>query len=683
VKNRLIAVVLLLAGIICGQTAEPSAEGAYPATRSDSLFQLPEIVVVAARVEQRLSEVSLRTSRITSDRFRLNATDDAARIFEDEPGLNVRSYSTQKGASTLSIWGAPGSQVLVMMDGHPLTNSFVGVTDLGLLMLNGCDAVEIARGAGSSVYGANALGGSVDFLSENPLTHPRDRMWQRIRAGVSAPSSSDLGYYAGGRTGSFGFRGGLEQNSASGIRSNDQSHCFSAIGGAGYYPLTGTTFDVSVMSVQRDIGLPGPRPDRPDTLGYGDSTASTLYDHEQDNSLSVIGNLKWMPFGNSFKIELKPDWSLTSTSFWMLPVAYPPESARAERIKRDDYGAQNIANSLTGNLAISRFGNVVAGYDIRYEDGNVVSGINDTTWNARSLNHGLWAEIMARLPGSLSANASARYDINPDFGRAVNPHVGMAWSFGEHSRLRADWGTAFRAPTFDDRYWPIYGVRDLKPERGTTVQAGADIAIPVNALPANPNISFTAFYRRTSDLITWVPDSSGFWRPTNVDSSTCSGAEVSGDIRPITDLRLRLNATVLNGTQVRKELISYFPSESLSYVRRPAAFIPALSFGGQIEYTLPAHVGLDVNARCQSARYNYYQLYNMDGTVTTETKRLAPYVVLDAGLRHTFLQHLEVSVKVSNILNTQYAEQFGNSMSDHDYPMPGRTLSFVLRYGSD
>jgi outer membrane receptor protein involved in Fe transport len=63
-----------------------------------------------------------------------------------------------------------------------------------------------------------------------------------------------------------------------------------------------------------------------------------------------------------------------------------------------------------------------------------------------------------------------------------------------------------------------------------------------------------------------------------------------------------------------------------------------------------------------------------------DIKRLPAFAVLNCEVSQRLLKHWDVVLKVDNLLNRAYSEQFGNSISDLNYPMPGRTIAIQLRY---
>ncbi len=75
--------------------------------------------------------------------------------------------------------------------------------------------------------------------------------------------------------------------------------------------------------------------------------------------------------------------------------------------------------------------------------------------------------------GAHTLQADVRRDVNSVYGGNTTGRIGYAVAVGAGVKLRALAGTTFRAPTFNDLFYPGFGVRTIQPERGRSVEAGA------------------------------------------------------------------------------------------------------------------------------------------------------------------------------------------------------------------
>jgi vitamin B12 transporter len=586
-------------------------------------------------------------------------------------GLQTRTYGQPGGQSSLSIWGASSQQALVLLDGHQVMNPVSGTPDPGLIPLAELSGIEAARGAGSSLYGTNALGGVVNLLPFSARNQTPGAWFGDAVLGGGTERSADGSIRLGRRYDNWGSQAFWAGSAFDGPRSNDQVSNWAAGLGAGLYSGRSQSIDFDCDLANRNLGTPGPKPDPNAIPVFGDSLSTALYDHEQDGFVSLRANWTWQPVTGLFT-ELKPDWRLMHTQYWTLPYnATSPDS-----LKLDDYQSQSLGGSLIVHYDWSGF-QAVAGYD-HTTDLAWVQSQTDTNWQGRSADNGVWAELNAPIAELAKVSASAREDLAPGYGYAFNPGLGLAVPLGHAFKLRAHWGTAFRAPTISDRYWPKSGVPDLKPEHGMTTQAGFDWETPRLVVNA------TGFFRTTSNLISWQPDTGSLWRPANIGSSRHLGAELMLDVLPVSGLDVRTSATWLSATQVNNELVysDWSTGEARSeFVERQAAFLPKLNVSAQTSYRFLFGTRVTLSGSYESERLNYYPNYDSAPVIRMDTKRLPAFAVINCEVRQRFLRHWEAVLSIDNVLNRAFSEQFGNSISDRDYPMPGRTIAIQFRYG--
>jgi vitamin B12 transporter len=140
--------------------------------------------------------------------------------------------------------------------------------------------------------------------------------------------------------------------------------------------------------------------------------------------------------------------------------------------------------------------------------------------------------------GSHGLQANVRRDDNSQFGAPTTGTVAYGYRFTPQVKVRAAYGTAFHAPTFNDLYFPGFGNADLQPERSRNVEAGLDYQ------SGQSRFSATAFDNRVSDLIVFTFDPvTSTSRPENVAKARIKGLELSWQAR-VLDTQLRAKLTL-------------------------------------------------------------------------------------------------------------------------------------------
>jgi outer membrane cobalamin receptor len=150
----------------------------------------------------------------------------------------------------------------------------------------------------------------------------------------------------------------------------------------------------------------------------------------------------------------------------------------------------------------------------------------------------------------LKFNVGTRIDDYSNFGTQTNPSFGAVYSFKEDNALRFSIARSFRAPTFNDLYWPYqdYGAwgkydgnPNLRPEKGITKEIGIDIK-PHKKM----STSFTYFHNDFTDLINWDTDeTTNLSTPKNVDKAKLAGIELENKLFLTQNLDFDLDYTFL------------------------------------------------------------------------------------------------------------------------------------------
>ncbi len=148
---------------------------ASPALADDAATQLDTITVTATKTPRPLRETAGVVTVIDAEEIDNRLVQDIRDLVRYEPGVSVASDPTRFGIGGFTIRGIGGNRVLVEIDGVPVPDAF----SIGSFSNAGRDfvdpellkRVEILRGAASSLYGSDALGGVVSFTTKDPLDY--------------------------------------------------------------------------------------------------------------------------------------------------------------------------------------------------------------------------------------------------------------------------------------------------------------------------------------------------------------------------------------------------------------------------------------------------------------------------------------------------------------------------------
>ncbi len=246
--------------------------------------------------------------------------------------------------------------------------------------------------------------------------------------------------------------------------------------------------------------------------------------------------------------------------------------------------------------------------------------------------------------GSQQVQLNARQDNYSDFGTANTGLLGYGLSFADSWRAIASISNAFRAPTFNELFYPGYGNPNLMPERSQNREAGLHYAA------IGQRVDAVYFDNRISDLI--VGSATAPYLPYNIRQAQITGQELSyaGDFG---DTHLKAGATFQNPRDA---------ATGQPLVRRAKEFgslaashdFNALNLGAEVRYSGPR----------QDTNFNTYPY-----TAVT----LPGYQLLNLTARYLIDKNLNLSARVANLFNRNYSEVYG-------YNTPGRTLFVGLNY---
>jgi len=648
------------------------------------LYELDEVVVTANRYPVLLQDVAVAVMVIERDDIEKYKALTISEVLNTAAGLDIKDYGTA-GVTSVSTRGIPSNGTLVLVNGQPLNAVTNGMANLSVIDLNTIQRIEIVKGPVSSIYGANALGGVVNIITAGasrkheivagfaPSTTSLQKPFQKRNAFLRFgwPVSNALSNLAGAYTYDAGHRSNSDLSS---------------------YHLTGAiahnsrrfAIRSSVLYDNKEYGIPGPLPFIDETNPvptFGDSTATSIFDREKDHAL--LGNVSIdLCLTDRIKNYNRISANRQRTEYHTLYGTMSGDTA----LEDYDYLTHKLSFSTMFTVATQSI-DLSLGLDADYDTLQThvhANAYNDTTWQASSHGIGTWGAFIVHISENFSVNSSIRYDHNSQFGGYLSPSIGIVSTPDPRLWFKLSAGQTFRAPTFNDLYWPEYGNPELQPEHGRAYELRIESS-PWNTLYG----ALSLFIRNIEDRITWLPQEDNIWRPQNVNHLSVKGFDIELKHHVRESIDYTVGATYLNARQKNDEIVysfyDWYADTGLTVieeVERKAAFTPQYSLSAMINFSLPAKVKLNITGQYVSERLNYYPNYDDYPVVTMDTKTLKSYIVVNSALTVDIYRYATVGIGIKNIFDADYATQFGNTVIDLDYPMPGRTYfaMFSLKF---
>ena len=411
---------------------------------------------------------------------------DAVRLLTS---VDVRARGIRGVQSDFSVRGAGFGQMLVLVDGVRLNDPQSGHHNGDIpVPLDAVERIEVLHGPGSSFFGADAVGGTVNIITRRAPGSARGEIHggSFSSGGGSGNASFTRGMVTQQLAGSFDRSGGFMYD-----RDFNASllHARSVIGPA-------TT--VSVSGLRKEFGA---------NNFYGGNAPS----REWTNQL-LLTAARRQALTAAWAVDLDASYRTHGDRFVFDQV----NPARSDNRHRTHTALVRAVASRTAGAAV-----VAAG----------VEGGGDWIRSNSLGDHQLsrfsgFGELRYQLGRGAQLAASLRLDRYSEFGSSWNPSVSGGWWLGSHVRVRGSVGRAFRVPTFTERYYsdPANLARpEVQPEHTWAGEAGADVVLTHGWL-----LQGTMFTRADHDVIDWLRATPAErWRTYNIRDVDTHGYEVS------------------------------------------------------------------------------------------------------------------------------------------------------------
>lgn len=145
---------------------------ASPVLAQNPSYELDKVEIHAKGSQSILGDSTMRTMIISAKDIQMahaKTLEDALRF---TPGVDIKPIgNNSEGGSGISIQGLDPSQVLILVDGNPVppnSGEMLDTVDISQVLVGNVESIEIIQGGASAIYGANAMGGVVNIITQNP-----------------------------------------------------------------------------------------------------------------------------------------------------------------------------------------------------------------------------------------------------------------------------------------------------------------------------------------------------------------------------------------------------------------------------------------------------------------------------------------------------------------------------------
>jgi len=542
-------------------------------------------------------------------------------------GISINSQGTSAHKTSAFVRGTNSDHVLILVNGVRVGSATLGVKSIAAIPVQLVERVEVIKGPRAALWGSDAVGGVIQIFT-------RDLNAGEGQVGVKIGSNNLYQGY-----GALGF--------------GNENH---------NYTLSATVeksegFDVIVPDGSSKFTV-----DQPDADGYdrqsvgisGTSQFTKVYALELDTqydqgTLETDGNTAY----SGDETDYENHHFLLRNHLQLEELYFQLGLSTSKDSNEDNYSDYNTQNSFENknSIFITNREQITALVQLPLsESSEVTTGVE---WYTESIDSSNEYDETDRDASALfitgrhdmdqiKVEASLRYDEVGDIDGETTYQVAAGYEINEQLLLSLTHGTAFKAPSFNDLYYPGQGNPDLISE---TSESSEFLSRYQNDILT---AEISIYQTNIDNLIEWAPNSSGDWVPTNIAQAEILGVEAmfSANIYDTNNTLTLSHVDAENKKNGRQ--LSRRPHFSADY-----NFIYSLE---QIDFTF------DVSY--QGSSYN-----NANDT----EKTLKAFTLLDVGVNYNFTNNLNLFAKITNLADQEYK-------TASTYPGAERGYSLTLDY---
>ncbi|MDV3458961.1 TonB-dependent receptor [Sphingomonas sp. HF-S4] len=619
---------------------------ATPALAQTDAGPQDEILVTASRSGEGVPLSALAASATVLDpaALELRQTRIVSDILRDVPGLSVSRIGGIGGQTQVRVRGSESNHVLVLIDGIEAADPYYGEYDFGTLIADPAARVEVLRGQQSSLYGSDAIGGVINYITLSGAEAP----------GISARAEGgSFGTYSGaaraaGTSGSFDYalsgsyyhtdgtptaRGGSRNIGSDSVGASAKLNWAPSAN----FKLTGVAryshTDADTNNSESDPTSP--------LFGYTVDSPGVRFTNEAfygllRAELSALDGRWTNAVSGQIADTTRKGFTATGSDYGDKGQRYKGSFVSSLRL-----GTDTIVHRLTGALDWER-------EQFRNTAPSTGSPFDAFTGTRSTDNLGLVGQYELTVAG-LSLGGSVRYDDNNRFDDTTTWRVQGSYRLPTGTRVRAAYGTGVKNPG----YYELFGYSDgtyignpnLKPEKSEGWEAGLEQSFA----DGRATIGATYFDSRlTDEIYTSYPAPDFVATPANrTTRSKQHGVEAFASVRPIPQIRLDAAYTWLDAQE-----------NGVEEVRRPkhVASFNASVFSTDERFSTTLTVRY--NGRTNDVAY-------IDPSFVPVTVSMQEFVLVNLAADYRITERVSLFGRVENLLNEEYEEVFS-------FATPGR-----------
>ncbi|WP_313642916.1 TonB-dependent vitamin B12 receptor [Stenotrophomonas sp.] len=599
------------------------------ATAQNAPTELDDITVTATRTPISIENSVVPVQVIDHAQIDRSQATTLQDLLRGRAGLDFTNQGGIGKITSLFLRGTNSNQVLVLVDGVRIGSATNGMATLQDLPIDQIERVEIVRGPRSSLYGSEAIGGVIQIFTRTAGQGLQQNL--AITAGSNNLRQVGAGFSNRGERGWISAQGGYQDtdgiNACRGTAAGWGAGCYADEPDRDGYRNTSINVRGG-YALSETLNLEG---HVLNSASRNEYDGSIFGGNEADNRQQVYGaKLAWLP-SDSLRLTAQVGRNVDQADAYF--------AANGSRTFASTFDTRRDTAAVQGDIALAEGQQLSVGAD--WQNEQITSSTN---FDVRERdNTGVFAEYQGQF-GAHSLQASVRNDDNEQFGNHTTGSLGYGFAFGNGLRLTASAGTGFKAPTFNDLYYPGFSNPLLQPEESKSLNLG------IAQYADTWNWTFNAYETRIDQLIGY--DSS--FALVNVAEARIRGAELTGFLS-------------LAGFDINAQASFTDPRDHTA---------GAATYDNLLARRARTSGRLDVDKRFGPLRLGVTAAgsgHRFDNAANSV--RLAGYGTVDLRVEYAINDAWSLQAKAANVFDREYETVAW-------YNQPGREYQLTLRYNS-
>ncbi|MDH3973880.1 MAG: TonB-dependent receptor [Deltaproteobacteria bacterium] len=652
-------------------------------------FDERELIITATKQPQNVADAPAIATIITAEDIRRMGARDIMDVLNRVPGMHVfRGYYGKENIEVRGIVTINSEKVKIMIDGHSLNNLLLGGTTYAFdsLSVDNVKRIEVVRGPGSALYGSNAFSAVINIITKDG----KDMDGVIFTAAGGSYDTGKVNLQAGKKWDELDIASSVDYYSTYGARLNVDSDI---LGNSGKTRDGERKLEAAFKAKYKGISFNSKYVTKREESYIG--VGNALNDETEERIDQFFGELV---YGQDFSLG-----KITSRLYWdefhfkVIWEIYP-EGANVPNLGIFPYGMIGVPSlksrtkgaelqfdfDLTDSniLTLGGLWENYEAYDLEhhanynpaawtyYTDGNVRDVGDIRQWNQEKKRYigAAYLQDVWDITAHVNVTAGIRYDDYSDVGSTSNPRAAFVWRLTEKWHLKLLYGSAFRAPSFEELHNinnpVVLGNSNLAPEKMTTYEVSF-----VRVSKETSTATLTYFHNRFRDRIQLVPQSI----PSQFAFENRGGATIQGiEFEYKRDLSKGFSAYLNYTHQDSEDNESKRNIANIAYNK------------GNIGFNAKAGNYIDVNT-------NIFVSGKRSRHVRDGRSELPEYALVDlAVIGKNFIENFELRLSVHNLLGKKYedpapiyyddiAGEWKPTIRD-DYPREGMSALIEGRY---